>query len=623
VEVEANALKNAYRSAQSEASQYLAPREWVSWLILSLRFLALTLALILSFFDRSTEGVIAPIAYMTLAAVAYNVLLVILARYVRWLRQTLNVLVLDTIMTTVAVYLTGGYHSGFFIIYFFIITGAAFYLNLVGTTIVALILSLIYLGACFVNPAGIWSANALFIVSGKIVLLLLVGLLCALLLEQLRREHLETERERALSARLSALNDLFQELTASLELERTMQTVAEASRQLLAADITVILLRGEDGKGMHLAASSGLRSEARWERLALDEELVQRILTTTTPYVLDDMASQPSAIRSLLQGAGLASLTTVALVLDERTMGVLCAGRRSTMPFSEDDVAFLKALAHEAALAIRNARLYEWERQQVQQLRTLEALQASFVSVVSHELRTPLTCIKTSVDMLENADAAATQEVRQDLLDTITHHTGRLEAIVEDLLDATRLEAGQLTLSLQPTDLRLLTKRTVRAFAPLVENRKQTVDLDMPERVEPITVDRHRIEQVLTNLISNAHRFAGKGGHIRVALASVDDHVELTVSDDGPGIALDEQKRIFDKFYVVADGRALPGVGLGLYIARELVELHDGRIWVESTPGEGSTFHVALPKPRREPHSDVDNVEEREDTALTSREDPL
>ncbi|NIN64115.1 MAG: GAF domain-containing protein [Anaerolineae bacterium] len=607
--MEVNTLKNAYKGAQSEASRYLAPREWISWLILSLRFLALTLALMLSFFDRSQEGVIVPITYVTLAAVAYNVILVVLARYVRWLRQTLNVLVLDTMVTTMAIYLTGGYHSGFFIIYFFIITGAAFYLNLVGTTFVALILSLIYLGACFVNPAGIWSANALFIMAGKIVLLLLVAALCGLLLEQLRREHLETERERALGARLAALNDLFQELTASLELERTMQTVVEASRQLLAADTAVILLRGEDGRGMHLAASRGLRSEARWDQPALDKEAVQRLATATTPYLVDDVADQPPAIQRLLEEAGLTSLVAVALVLAEQTMGILCAGRRSAMRFSEDDVAFLNALAQEAALAIRNARLYEREREQVQQLRTLEALQASFVSVVSHELRTPLTCIKTSVDMLENPNAIAEPDVRRELLDTICHHTGRLETMVEDLLDATRLEAGQLTLSLQPTDLGLLTERTVRAFAPLAENRKQTLELDIPEKLEPIPVDRHRMEQVLTNLISNAHRFAGKGGNVRVALASIDDHLEFTVADDGPGIPEAEHERIFEKFYVVNDGRGLAGVGLGLYIARQLVELHDGRIWVESVPGEGSRFHVAIPKKREEPYPSVDLVE--------------
>ncbi len=608
--MEANALKNAYANAQSEATRYLAPREWVSWLILSLRFLALTLALVLSFFDRSPEGVLVPFAYMTLAAVAYNVILVVLARYVGWLRQTLNVLVLDTVVTTVAVYLTGGYHSGFFIIYFFIITGAAFYLNLPATTIVALILSLIYLGACFVNPAGIWTADALFIVAGKTVLLLLVALLCALLLEQLRREHLEGERERALSARLGALNDLFQELTASLELERTMHTVIEASRELLAADAAVILLRGEDEPPMHLAASSGLSSEARWERLYLEEEVVQRVLTTTTPYVVDDVASQAPAVRSFLEEAGLTSLATVALILDERPMGALCAGRRTSLPFSEGDLAFLTALAQEAALAIRNARLYEREREQVRQLRTLEALQATFVSVVSHELRTPLTCIKASVDMLENADRTATPDVREELLHTITHHTGRLEAMVEDLLDATRLEAGELTLSLQPTDLRLLTERTVKAFAPLLENRRQTLELDLPESVESTPVDRHRIEQVLSNLISNAHRFAGRGGNIRVSLASEDDHFEITVDDDGPGIPSEDQDRIFDKFYVVADGRGMAGVGLGLYIARQLVQLHQGRIWVESVPGQGSSFHVAIPKNRDEPHPSMGLTEE-------------
>jgi K+-sensing histidine kinase KdpD len=260
--VEQTTIRKAYHNAKSEADRYLAPREWISWLILSLRFLALALAVILSFLDRSQVGVIVPITHITLAAVAYNVVLVALARYVKWLRQTLNVLVVDTLFTTLCVYLTGGYHSGFFIVYFFIVSGAAFYLNLVAITLVSLVLGLIYVGACFVNPAGIWTANALFIIAGKVVLLLLVALLCGLLLEQLRREHSETERERALSARLSALNDLFQRLSTSLELQPTMQTVVDACRQLLGADVTLTLLRREDGAGLLVAASSGLGSRA-------------------------------------------------------------------------------------------------------------------------------------------------------------------------------------------------------------------------------------------------------------------------------------------------------------------------------------------------------------------------
>jgi K+-sensing histidine kinase KdpD len=596
--VEHTSLRDAYRLAKDEASSYLAPREWISWLILTLRFLALALAVLLSFFDQLQVGIVVPTAHAAIAALAYNVLLVVLARYVGWLRQTLNVLVVDTLGTTIIVSLTGGYHSGFFIVYLFIVIGAAFYLNLVAITLVSLVLGLIYVGACMISPAGIWTANAVYIVANKVVLLLVVGLLCGLLLEQLRRQYSETERERALSARLSALNDLFQQLGASLELEPTMHTVVEASRRLLDADVTLAFLRRADGPGLQVAASSGLEVEIDQEALELGPESMEWLLPTDAPYAAD-MASAPeqsAPIQRLFDARGISSVAVAGLALDDDRLGMLIAGRRSPEPFAESDLAFLNALAQEAALAIRNARLYERERRQVARLQTLEALQASFVSVVSHELRTPLTCIKSSVDMLEETLSRDIPEVKEELLQTISHHTGRLEDLVEDLLDATRLEAGQLTLSLQPTDLRQLVQRTVTAFSPLVKNKGQVMELDLPDGLEPMMLDRHRVEQVLTNLISNAHRFAGKGGHIGVALVSEDDHLRLIVSDDGPGIPSDELEKIFDKFYVVTDGRGLAGVGLGLYIARQLVELHGGRIWAESEPGQGSTFHVTIPK---------------------------
>jgi K+-sensing histidine kinase KdpD len=594
--VDYTGLKNAYNSAKSDASRYMAPGEWISLLILSLRFLALTLAVLLSFLDRSQTGVIVPITDITIAAVAYNVILVALARYMRWLRQTLNVLIIDTVITTLCVFLTGGYHSGFFIIYFFIVIGAAFYLNLVAITLVSLILGLIYVGACFLNPAGIWTANAVFILAGKVVLLLLVGLVCGLLLEQLRREHDETERERSLSTQLSALNDLFQELSTSLELGRTMDTVVNACRRFLHADVTLALLRREGGTGLEIASSSGLGSKPSLDEFTPDDGSMRLLLDVDVPYVAEDSAATPAPFRQLLRSEGVVSLAVGGLALNDEKLGVLCAGRRSPERFTESDLAFLSALAQEAALAIRNARLYERERQQVERLQTLEALQASFVSVVSHELRTPLTCIKTSVDMLGDIGEGDLPEVREELLDTIGHHTSRLETIVEDLLDATRLEAGQLALSRQPTDVRVLVNRTIRAFAPLTEQKRQSIELEATEDLGPVSLDRHRFEQVLTNLISNAHRFAAKGGHIHVRLASEDDQIHLTVADDGPGIPLSQQDRIFEKFYVVTGAGRQTGVGLGLYITRQLVELHGGRIWVESEPGQGSAFHVTMPR---------------------------
>jgi hypothetical protein len=155
--------------------------------ILLLRGLALLLVIVLYLFDRSTAGVLFPVPQMVLVLVAYSGLLFFLMHYVRWLRRPLNYLALDTVLATLAVYLTGGYHSSFFVLYVFIIIGAAFQLELTRTMIVALAIGLIYVGACYLNPAGLQSPYALYILSAKLLLLLIVAVLCGLLLEQLRQ----------------------------------------------------------------------------------------------------------------------------------------------------------------------------------------------------------------------------------------------------------------------------------------------------------------------------------------------------------------------------------------------------------------------------------------------------
>jgi signal transduction histidine kinase len=241
----------------------------------------------------------------------------------------------------------------------------------------------------------------------------------------------------------------------------------------------------------------------------------------------------------------------------------------------------------------------EREREQVARLRALDKLQESFVSAVSHELRTPLTCIRTSVDLLP-ATEEDSPEARAELIHTIDHHVRRLEALVGDLLEITKLEAGQIALVRQPTDLHQIAGRVVEGLRPLTERKGQTVRLHPTEAVSQVDVDRRRIEQVLTNILSNAIKFTPKQGQIEVRILETPDDLRVCVSDDGPGISAEDQGRIFDRFYVVVDGRGLSGVGLGLYIARQMVELHGGRIWVESQLGEGSTFCFTIPKARRE-----------------------
>jgi len=578
--------------AQDEPAFGLPHLTWVGRLLLILRWLALLLVLALSLFDRLEGGMLVSPIYAVLGVTAYNLALLIISRYIRWLRRPLNFLALDTIVATLATYLTGGYHSGFFILYISNIIGAAFYMDMVPTILVALIAGLIYTGACAVNQAGVWAPIAIYIVAAKLLLLLVVAVLCALLLEQLRREHQETEQERVLTAHLSTLNALLRQLSTSLDLEHTLHTVTDAARHLLAADVAVLLLRNEAGTHLSPAAASGtdLRRHADVQ-LSLTDEPMCIILTGDAPQVVYDTAKYPNFARSLLVRERIRSYASAPLRLDGEPLGILFVGQRATAHFDDDALSLLQALAQEAALAIRNARLYQREREQVRQLRALEQLQRSFISTVSHELRTPLTCIKTSVDLLR--DAAPT--VQAELLVTITHHTDRLEALVADLLESIRLEARQVTLATQPTDLRRIVERTVTGLTPLMEQKGQYLETMLPDEPAQANVDRRRFEQALANLLSNAHKFTPKGGHIRVTLEHSGGELVVAVADDGPGIPREQQERLFQRFYVIPDGTGKVGLGLGLYITRQLVELHGGHVWVESEPGWGSTFFIALP----------------------------
>ncbi|HRU95803.1 MAG TPA: HAMP domain-containing sensor histidine kinase, partial [Anaerolineae bacterium] len=322
-------------------------------------------------------------------------------------------------------------------------------------------------------------------------------------------------------------------------------------------------------------------------RWPLTAEPFRTLLASDEPQVISDTSLYPN----LPFRENLRTYAAASLQLNGEPLGLLFVGQRAAAQFDEGALSLLQALAQEAALAIRNARLYQRERDQVQQLQRLEQLQRSFISAVSHELRTPLTCIKTSVDLLHDATPA----VQTELLETITHHTNRLEALVTDLLESTRLEAGQVTLATQPTDLRRIVERTVTAIAPLMKQKEQHLETMLPDAAVWADVDRRRIEQALTNLLANAHKFTPKGGHVRVTLERRHDELLIAVADDGPGIPREHQVHLFQRFYVIPDGTGKAGLGLGLYIARQLVELHGGRVWVESSSRRGSTFFLALP----------------------------
>jgi len=221
---------------------------------------------------------------------------------------------------------------------------------------------------------------------------------------------------------------------------------------------------------------------------------------------------------------------------------------------------------------------------------------SEFVSTVSHELRTPLTSIKGYTDLLIAGAVGEINEQQKRFLNIIKSNADRLTALINDLLDISRIETGRIQLNMEPLRMEEIVLEVVNSLRRQIEEKGLTLELDIPPGLREVYGDRDRLTQVLTNLVSNAYHYTPSGS-IRISLSQVEDVLRVDVADTGIGISPEDQKRIFDRFFradhpVVRESR---GTGLGLSIVKMFVEMHGGRIWVESEPGKGSTFTFILP----------------------------
>ncbi|MGC4105027.1 MAG: ATP-binding protein [Thermomicrobiales bacterium] len=234
----------------------------------------------------------------------------------------------------------------------------------------------------------------------------------------------------------------------------------------------------------------------------------------------------------------------------------------------------------------------------VTRMRQLEQVRREFVANVSHELRTPLTSIRALAETLE-AGALDEPELASQFVERILVEVDRLTALVEDLLDMARLEAGRSPLNLEVHDLKEVTEHAADRLQAQVDRAKLTLDVEIGEGLEPIAIDRVRIEQVLLNLVHNAIKFTPPGGFITIGVERGEDVLVTRVSDTGVGVPFAEQERLFERFYKSDKARHSGGTGLGLAIAKNIVQAHGGEISVESVPGEGATFRFTLPLTRK------------------------
>jgi two-component system sensor histidine kinase GlrK len=243
------------------------------------------------------------------------------------------------------------------------------------------------------------------------------------------------------------------------------------------------------------------------------------------------------------------------------------------------------------------ARLNRAFNAMCEQLNKIDKMKSDFFSVMSHELRTPLTSIREGTNLLLEGVGGTLNEKQQKLLGIVSEESNRLIGLVNSLLDLTKMEAGMMHFNFSRINPLPLFTIAAQLLEPLLVNKKTALRLELPESLPAVPLDRDRILQVLKNLLGNAIKFTPEGGVITVSAGVQSGSIQVTVEDNGPGISGDQLQRIFEKFRQVPTpgGPMIKGTGLGLAIVKQIITAHGGKVWAESKPGRGSTFHFTLP----------------------------
>jgi signal transduction histidine kinase len=316
-----------------------------------------------------------------------------------------------------------------------------------------------------------------------------------------------------------------------------------------------------------------------------------------TPIQVPDLGAEPaSPVQELLLRAGFRSLLVVPLLSPDGVVGALVVRRRATGNFATSSIELLETFAAQSVLAIQNARLFSEIEAKGRQLEIASRHKSQFLANMSHELRTPLNAILGYSELLIDGIYGEPPEKFHGVLERVQSNGRHLLGLINDVLDLSKIEAGQLNLSVEDYSMSALVKSVVASTESLARNKGLSLSAAVEEGLPLGRGDERRLTQVLLNLVGNAIKFTDHGA-VEVGARFVDGRFAVSVRDTGPGIAEADQARIFEEFQQVDDTstRKKGGTGLGLAIARRIVEMHGGALTVESKLGAGSIFRMAVP----------------------------
>ena len=385
-------------------------------------------------------------------------------------------------------------------------------------------------------------------------------------------------------------------LSSSLDLNEAFEAFIRELRGFVPFDRMAIVL--EEAGTAQVLAVAGVGAEvvfSRGSRQPVGQTLLDEILRTGQTVYREDMTEARYSEEREFGELGLRSRIAAPLLHGPRAFGMISLVRREPSGFNTQELELVGLLGRLVASAVQNIRAYEAERNTVEELRRLSALRADFVSLVSHELRAPMASVVGSAQTLRQRWRELNPDQRESFLALISSETERLAALVADVLDTSRIDAGTFTYRFADIDLGALVRDSVAGLS--LTQEEVSVVADVHSGLPSVRGDRDRLQQVLTNLLDNAVRFSPAGEEVRVSAFQQDSRVRIEVSDRGPGVPPDQQRLIFEKFGrgKTTSSPGTPGTGLGLYIARSIVEAHGGVLEVSSGPDAGATFTLSLP----------------------------